>query len=101
MGCAVRLSSVISLNGGGSYLLGGSASYGNGVPSDVAGRIGLVYRFGSSAGSGSTGTTASRKVNQQLREQLKQAEERQQQMAEDLRDLQKRLAQLESVALQR
>ena len=101
MGCAIRLSSVLSLNGGGSYLFGGSTNYGGGSLSNVAGRIGLVYRFGSSAGSGSSGVTASKKVNQKLQEQLRQAEQRQQEMAADLRDLQRRLAQLESVALLR
>ena len=101
MGCAIRLSSVFSLNGGGSYLFGGSTDYGNGSLSNVAGRIGLVYRFGSSSGSSSSGATATRQVNQQLQEQLRQAEQRQQEMAADLRDLQRRLAQLESVALLR
>jgi hypothetical protein len=101
MGCAIRLSSVFSLNGGASYLFGGSTDYGNGSLSNVAGRIGLVYRFGSSSGSSSSGATATRQVNQQLQEQLRQAEQRQQEMAADLRDLQRRLAQLESVALLR
>lgn len=101
MGCAIRLSSVFSLNGGGSYLFGGSSDYGGGSLSNVAGRIGLVYRFGSSTGSGSSGVTASQTVNQKLHEQLRQAEQRQQEMVADLRDLQRRLAQLESVALLR
>ena len=101
MGCAIRISSVFSLNGGGSYLFGGSADYGSGSLSNVAGRIGLVYRFGSSAGSRSSDVTASQTVNQKLHEQLRQAEQRQQEMAADLRDLQRRLAQLESVALLR
>lgn len=101
MGCAIRLSSVFSLNGGGSYLFGGSTDYGGGSLSNVAGRIGLVYRFGSSAGGSSSGVTASQTVNQKLHQQLRQAEQRQQEMAADLRDLQRRLAQLESVALLR
>lgn len=101
MGCAVRLSSALSLNGGGSYLFGGSSDYGSGVLSNVAGRIGLVYRFGSGAAGRSAAMATSQQANRQLQNQLQEAEQRQEQMAADLRDLQKRLAQLESVALLR
>lgn len=100
MGCAVRLSSALSLNAGGSYLFGGTTDYGGGTLSNLAGRIGLVYRFGSSGGSASD-VTASQTLNQRLQEQLRLAEQRQQEMAADLRDLQLRLAQLESVAVLR
>ncbi len=100
-GCAVRLSSALSLNAGGSYLFGGSTNYGGGTLSNLAGRIGLVYRFGSSGGGNASDVTASQMLNQRLQEQLRLAEQRQQEMATDLRDLQQRLAQLESVALLR
>jgi len=100
-GCAVRLGSALSLNAGGSYLFGGPTDYGNGVLSSVAGRIGLVYRFGAGAAGRSTAMATSEQANRQLRQQLQEAEQRQEQMATDLRDLQKRLAQLESVALLR
>ncbi|MEB3184976.1 MAG: YadA-like family protein [Cyanobacteriota bacterium] len=101
VGCAVRMGSSLSLNAGGSYLFGGPTDYGNGVLSSVAGRIGLVYRFGAGAGGRSTAMATSEQANRQLRQQLQEAEQRQEQMATDLRDLQKRLAQLESVALLR
>lgn len=100
-GCAVRLGSALSLNAGGSYLFGGSTNYGGGTLSNLAGRIGLVYRFGSSGGANASDVTASQMLNQRLQQQLRLAEQRQQEMATDLRDLQRRLAQLESVAVLR
>lgn len=78
-----------------------STDYGSGVLSNVAVRIGLVYRFGSNARSSQSSVVTSQQVNRQLQEKLQEAEQRQQQMAADLRDLQKRLAQLESVAVLR
>lgn len=79
MGCAVRLNRAISLNAGGSYLFGGTSDYGNDSLSNVAGSVGLVYRFGS------------RPEDPQLANR--------QAIQEQLSQLQQRLNRLESLAL--
>jgi len=102
MGCALRLHPALSINGGGSYLFGGASNYGSGVLSNIAGRIGLVYRFG----TGSTGKSPGQNISQaalsrELQQQLQQTQQRSEQMAAELREVRQRLAQLESVALLR
>ena len=67
MGCAVNLASSLSLNAGGAYLFGGASSYGGGSLSDVAGRFGVSYRFGTRDG-GPLGTARSqRRLENELR----------------------------------
>ena len=98
MGCAVRISSALSLNAGGSYLFGGATDYGSGVLANVAGRFGVVYRFGSSTGNKAMAMGAHQRINEQLQVQLQQAEHRQAEMAEELKSLQRRLNSLETMA---
>ena len=87
MGCSVNLASALSLNAGGAYLFGGSSSYGAGSLSNVAGRFGLAYRFGSSASGakgdrGAGGQVVHRQIealqaeNQQLRQWIAQINQR-------------------------
>ena len=67
MGCAVNLASSLSLNAGGAYLFGGASSYGGGSLSDVAGRFGVSYRFGTRDG-GPLGTArGQRRLENELR----------------------------------
>jgi hypothetical protein len=46
VGCAVKASSRLSINAGGSYVFGGSADYGNGSLSSAAARAGFVFKLG-------------------------------------------------------
>lgn len=102
LGCALRLHPALSINGGGSYLFGGVSNYGSGVLSNIAGRLGLVYRFGSGSTGKSPGQTVSQAaLSRQLQQQLQQTQQRSEQMAAELREVRQRLAQLESVALLR
>ena len=46
VGCAVKASSRLSINAGGSYVFGGGADYGNGSLSSAAARAGFVFKLG-------------------------------------------------------
>jgi len=46
LGCTVEITPSLAINGGGAYLFGGGANYGAGSLSNLAGALGLVYRFG-------------------------------------------------------
>lgn len=46
IGCSVSLNNSLSVNAGGAYVFGGASDYGLGSLSNVAGQLGLSYRFG-------------------------------------------------------
>jgi chromosome segregation ATPase len=93
LGCAIRISSAISLNGAGSYLFDGGIDYGAGSLSNIAGRVGFVYRFG-----GLSESSASRKQIQSLQSQLDESKELNRQIVERLDAVQQRLGLIESLA---
>lgn len=93
LGCALRLSSALSLNGAGSYLFDGGVDYGSGSLSNVAGRFGFVYRFGEV-----TETPSSRQRIEALQSQLNDSRELNRQIVERLDAVSQRLQWLESLA---
>lgn len=94
MGCAVRLGSRLSLNGAGSYLFNGGVNYGSGSLSNVAGRIGLVYRFASPGGK----SPIKAETVGHFQAQLDEARQVNNRMAGELDELKMRLQLLESMA---
>ena len=92
MGCAVNLASSLSLNAGGAYLFGGASSYGGGSLSDVAGRFGISYRFGSVNG----GVVATARSQRKLEEALRGVQEENHALKSTLTALQKRVDLLHS-----
>lgn len=93
-GCAVRLGSRLSLNAAGSYLFDGGTDYGSGTLSNVAGRVGLVYRF--TTGSAKAGISA--ESLGQLQSDLREAHRMNHELANELEQLKSRLQLLESMA---
>jgi chromosome segregation ATPase len=93
IGCALRLSNALSLNGAGSYLFNGGVDYGAGSLSDIAGRFGFVYRFG-----GSSESSSSRRQIESLQSQLDEAKDVNRQIVERLEAVAQRLRWLESLA---
>ena len=69
MGCSVSLSSALSVNAGGAYLFGGASSYGAGSLSNLAGQLGLSYRFGHSTKGGVSEKPALERDIQSLQQQ--------------------------------
>jgi hypothetical protein len=93
IGCALRLSNALFLNGAGSYLFNGGVDYGAGSLSDIAGRFGFVYRFG-----GSSESSSSRRQIESLQSQLDEAKDVNRQIVERLEAVAQRLRWLESLA---
>ena len=96
MGCAVNLASSLSLNAGGAYLFGGASSYGGGSLSDVAGRFGVSYRFGTRDG----GTISTARLQQKLASDLHAIKEENRALQLVLSALQKRMDLLQASATQ-
>lgn len=96
LGCTVELTPALVLNGGGAYLFGGASNYGAGSLSNVAGALGLVYRFGVKGIPAAAGAVAER-----LQRDLALTKDANTLMAAELQELKARLATLEQVAQQR
>lgn len=69
MGCSASLNSSLSVNAGGAYLFGGASSYGAGSLSNLAGQLGLSYRFGHSTKGGVSEKQALERDIQSLQQQ--------------------------------
>ena len=66
MGCSLTVTTALSLNAGGAYLFGGSSSYGSGSLSNVAGRFGLAYHFGTSRSNAVRISQSNQSMEQQI-----------------------------------
>ena len=93
LGCSVELTPSLALNGGGAYLFGGGANYGGGSLSNVAGALGLVYRFGPQGGA-----AGGQALTQRLQQDLALTKDVNAVMAAELQRLTERLERLEQVA---
>ena len=93
LGCTVKLTPSLALSGGGGYLFGGGTNYGSGSLSNVAGALGLVYRFGMKASSaGQQGLVMS------LREEIEVLKGFNSDLSGELSNLRRRLISLESLS---
>jgi hypothetical protein len=84
VGCAVKANDRLSINAGGSYVLGGAADYGNGSLSTAAARAGFVFKFGKLETPAAS--------NEQLQSQLNEVKD-------ENEELRARLDRLEAIAL--
>ena len=95
LGCTVELTPSLAFNAGGAYLFGGGTNYGGGSLSNIAGALGLVYRFGAQGS-----VAGSEALTKRLQQDLAITKDVNAVMAAELEQLKQRLSKLEQVALQ-
>ena len=94
MGCSVSLSAALSINAGGAYVFGGSRSYGAGSLGNIAGNVGLAYRFGAAQG----GERSRRQTHTAIEKELQSMKATNRELRELVAGLSKRLEALEPAA---
>jgi hypothetical protein len=101
-GCAAKVTERLAFNAGGSFVFGGSASYGGGTLDNVAGRLGFIVKIGHINPSSNQAIS---KRAEKLESELSEVKQENQKLTETLSDMRslitaqnERLASLEKIA---